>query len=243
MRLAPTNSIFQGSFMFSRITTLAIVAATLLLTGCASPTMMPFSGPETATLKADKAIYLMTATMRNVNRSSHQMKAANLRIEHADGKNSDKNITYAIDTLAKDESDDPNKGSTYYLRMELDNGNYVVRGMSAMSMSFPIRGFWFVPMHAKLTPVGPGVYYLGNMDFVARSRQDGEFKAGPSLPLLDQAIAGASTSTFDVAVSDRWETDEAEFKKRFPVLNTVTVQKSILPAYDRKYAYEWWDAN
>ena len=42
-----------------------------------------------------------------------------------------------------------------------------------------------------------------------RERTGNEFKAGPSLPLIDQAIAGASGGIFDVDISDRWDTDES----------------------------------
>jgi hypothetical protein len=229
--------------MFSRLLSIAAIASAALLTGCASPTVMPFSTAENSAIKADKTIYLMTATIKNAHRTSHQPKAIVLNVERGEAKESADRINYTMDLKARDESDLAEKGSTYYLRMELDNGNYVVRGITSMSSSFPIHGFFFTPIHAALPKTGPGVFYIGHVEAVARKRLDDEFKAGPSIPLLDQAVAGASTSTFDVVISDQWGTDEAAFKSRFPVLQTAEIKKSILPAFDRKVAQDWWTAH
>ncbi|WP_157778443.1 hypothetical protein [Massilia violaceinigra] len=228
--------------MFSKFINTAAVATFFLLTGCATQTKMPFSGPDNAAVNADKSVYLMTATIKNIHRTSHQPKAIVMHVEKGEAKESADRINYTMDALAKAETDTP-AGSTYYLRMELDKGEYVIRGITGMSSSFPIHGMFFTPIHAKLVPTTPGIFYLGHVEAVARKRNENEFKAGPSIPLIDQAIAGASTSTFDITISDQWASDEASFKSRFPVLNGTTIQKSILPAFDREFAQQWWAAH
>ena len=145
------------------------------------------------------------------------------------------------DEKAKDESDDPRTGSNYLLRMELENGNYVLRGLTSMSTSFPIRGFFFTPIHENITVNGPGIFYLGHISATVRERQGDEFKAGASIPLLDQAVAGASGGTFDIEITDRWEKDEQVFKNKFPALVNADIKKSILPAFDREKAQKWWE--
>jgi len=88
-----------------------------------------------------------------------------------------------------------------------------------------------------------GKIRVGHVEATVREKKGEEFKAGPSIPLIDQAASGASTSTFDVVISDQWKTDEGNFKTRFPVLNSATIQQAILPPFDRPLAQAWWSAN
>jgi hypothetical protein len=127
--------------------------------------------------------------------------------------------------------------------MQLEQGEYVIRGLTGMASIFPINGFYFAPMHSKLQVTKPGIYYIGHVEASVRERQGDEFKAGPSIPLIDQAVAGASGGTFDIEISDQWEKDEPKFRARFPVLNNVAVQKAILGPFDRAKAQQWWEAN
>ncbi|HRE18178.1 MAG TPA: hypothetical protein PLW86_14100, partial [Rhodocyclaceae bacterium] len=144
---------------------------------------------------------------------------------------------------AKIESDSPEVGSTYLLRMGLEPGEYVIRGLSSMARSFPINGFYFAPLHSKLSAKTPGIFYLGHVEATIRERQDPEFKAGPSIPLIDQAIAGGSTGTFDIVISDQWAQDEQKFRSRFPALKDAVIEKALLLPFDREYAQKWWEQN
>jgi hypothetical protein len=112
-----------------------------------------------------------------------------------------------------------------------------------MSRHFPIIGSFFMPLHEKLTVTTPGVYYLGHADGTVRERVGNEFKAGSTIPLIDQGVAGASGGTFDVTISDQWDKDATQFTTRFPVLQGVNVQKAIMAPFDRAYAQKWWEAN
>jgi len=203
---------------------------------------MAFSDQSNSTIKPDKAVYLMTATIKNSYKTSHQPKLIVAHVEKGIVANSSDRLNFKIDDSGKIESDTP-EGSTYLLRMELDKGDYVIQGLSSMSSSFPIHGFYFTPIHENLVSSVPGVFYLGHIEANVRERQGEEFKAGPSIPLIDQAIAGASTGTFDVEISDQWATDEAKFKEKFPVLVNTPIAKAILPPFDRVKAQQWWEAN
>lgn len=85
------------------------------------------------------------------------------------------------------------------------------------------------------------MFYLGHINATVRKRIGGEFKAGASIPLIDQAIAGASGGTFDIEISDQWENDKTKFLTKFPALASVEIKKSILPPFNRKRAQEWWE--
>lgn len=228
--------------MFFRTLSISTALFAILLTGCATQTKMAFSDESNSTIKPDKAVYLMTATIKNSYKTSHQPKLIVVNVEKRLASGSSDRLNFKIDDNGKIESDTP-EGSTYLLRMELEKGDYVILGLSSMSSSFPFHGFYFTPIHENLVSSGSGVFYLGHIEANVRERQGEEFKAGPSVPLVDQAVAGASTGTFDVAISDQWATDEAKFKGKFPVLVNTPITKTILPPFDRVKAQQWWEAH
>jgi len=104
-----------------------------------------------------------------------------------------------------------------------------------------VRGSFFTPLHTPLESKSPGVFYLGHVSAVVRERQGSEFRAGPAIPLIDQGVVGASGGTFDIAIVDGLASDEPQFRSRFPALNGATVQKAILPPFDRAKAQKWWE--
>ena len=228
--------------MLKRLLSISAVVGTLLLTGCATPTPMAFSDNANAPIKQNKTLYLMTATLKNAYKPSHQPKVLVTHVEKPNAESKDDRLNFKMDDLGRMETDSPD-GNTYLLRMELDGGQYVIRGMTSMSMSFPIMANYFAPLHGQINPTGSGVYYLGHMEATIRERQGNEFKAGPPLPLIDQAVAGASGGTFEVVISDRWAADEALFKNRFPALKDANVEKAILAPFDRAQAQAWWEAH
>jgi len=187
------------------------------------------------------AYYLMSVTARNPGRPSHQPKAYFLHIEKL-GEKENRAFTYKLDAASMDESHDPAIGNTYYLRMQLGPGTYIVHDLFARSGTVPFNGVFTVPVHGKFEVTSPGVYYLGHVEAVTRKREGNEFRAGPpNAPIID-AIAGSRSSTFDVIIGDRWDIDEAVMKERFPVLANARIEKAILPPFDRKEAQAWWEA-
>lgn len=98
-------------------------------------------------------------------------------------------------------------------------------------------------LHSPIEVKESGVYYLGHVSAVVRERQGEEFKAGPTIPVVDQAVVGASGGTFDVVIGDQFERDETLFRAKFPALNGVKIQKTLLPAFDRARAQAWWEAH
>lgn len=228
--------------MLSKFFAMMSLAAVLLVSGCATPTKMAFQ-EDTDQVSKTKPTFLMTATLRNNYRTSFQPKLIIVHVERSIVKGAEDRINFTMDKKAKNESDSATEGSSYLLRMELDSGEYVIRGLTSMARSFPIIGYFLAPLHAKLTSAEPGVFYLGHVEATVRERKEPEFKAGPSIPLIDQAIAGASTGTFDIEISDQWEKDGPKFLAQFPVLNGVEIQKRILAPFDRAVAQKWWEEN
>lgn len=229
--------------MNSRIYAILTVISMLLLVGCASSHKMAFQDDTIKIEDIKNPVFLMTATIKNEYKTSHQPKMLSVNVVKTGVNGSSENINFRSDDKSKNESDDSNIGSKYLIRMELESGEYVLRGFTSMSSSFPIHGFFFTPLHETLKASEPGIYYLGSVNATVRKREGDEFKAGSSIPLLDQAIAGASGGTFEIKIADQWSTDGPEFKKAFPILKIADIKKQILPEFNRERAQKWWEDN
>jgi len=230
--------------MKSRFFAGALVAAAVLLSGCATRTKMAFEDDAQQLTPTSKPVYLMTATLKNSYKTRYQPRVLVAHVEKAGAKDAADKLNFTMDAKAKhEEEDSETTGNTYLMRLELDAGDYEIRGLTSLARAFPVNGFFFTPMHSPLKAGGPGVFYLGHVTATVRERQGEEFKAGPVIPLIDQAVAGASGGTFDVTISDELATDEALFRSKFPALKGATIKKAILPAFDRAKAQKWWEAN
>ena len=220
-----------------------LVSLGALLVGCATPTPMAFKDDTQRLNEKSKPVYLMTAKIKNSYKTSFQPKLLVVHVEKPGAKEAADRINFTMDDKARRETGWPDEGNSYLLRMELDSGPYEIVGLTSQVFSFPIIGSFFTPVHSSLQVNGPGVYYLGRVTGTVRERQGDEFRAGPPIPLIDQAIAGASGGTFDVSVTDEWAADEALFRSTFPALKDVPVTKVILPAFDRAKAQRWWETH
>lgn len=229
--------------MLGKVVSTSLLTVSMLLTGCATSTKMAFESDGDKWTEKSKPVLLMTATIKNAYKTSYQPKLLTVTVEKANAKNSSDRLTFSMDDKAKVESDSPEVGSNYFVRLELDPGNYELRGLTSVAGTFPIRGSFFAPLHSNITVKEPGIYYLGHVTATVRERQGDEFKAGPSIPLIDQAVAGASGGTFDIAITDNFDKDEPLFRAKFSALSGVKIKKAILPPFDRAKAQAWWQAN
>lgn len=223
-----------------RLGVLALVAATL--GACATPTKMAYSSDSRTPVKPSDAVFLMTATLKNTYHPSFEPRLLVVNVEKGGAQSKADRLNFTLDDKARfKEADSHEDGNTYLLRLQLPPGQYVIRGLTCLSPHFPIMGSFFAPLHETLDASAPGVFYLGHVEAIVRERNGSEFKAGPSIPLIDQAVAGASGGTFEVEVSDRWDTEESVFRSTFPQLGATPVHKAILKPFDRAYAQDWWE--
>jgi hypothetical protein len=227
------NYILMGAFSFVALT----------MSGCATRIDMAFYHDTQKLTPTSKPIFLMTATVKNTYKSYYQPKLNTVFVEKEGAKEKADYFNFFMDDKSKNETNTLEAGNNYLIRMELDPGSYEVRAMLGMAHGFPLVGTYLLPVHAPFKSIGPGVFYLGHIEADVRERKENEFKAGPSIPLLDQAVSGASTGTFEVEISDQFAKDEPLFRAKFPALAGVEIKKSILPPFDRKKAQEWWEKN
>ena len=229
--------------MKNSLITLVAIPFALVISGCATRTPMAFQNDTDRVTEKSKPVFLMTATIKNTYKTSYQPKLLVVNVEKPNAKEASDRINFTMDDKAKNETDSASTGNNYLLRLELDAGRYEIRGLTSMYNSFPVIATFFAPLHSPMEVRETGVFYLGHVNATVRERQGNEFKAGPSVPLIDQAVAGASGGTFDVEITDEFAADEAVFRSKFPALAGVTIKKTILPAFDRTKAQQWWETN
>ncbi|MBN8480527.1 MAG: hypothetical protein J0L88_02930 [Xanthomonadales bacterium] len=217
-----------------------MLAVLALVSSCASIPYMPL-GEESASLDRSKPLFLMSVAVRNDYKPRWQPRILTVVLEKPGATGNAERFAFRMDSAGTIPSE--SGGSIHLVRFPADAASTIVRGFNAMASAFPIHGFYFLPVHAELTDVGSGVHYLGSIKAAVRERGDDEFRAGAVIPLIDQAIAGASTGTFDVEIVDAYDTDVALFRNAFPALRDVEIRRSVLPRWDRARAQLFWDQN
>jgi hypothetical protein len=222
------------------------VAACLLLAGCATQIPQAFLKDEDRVTATSNPVYLMTATIRNDYKNYYEPHLVAINVEKVGAGTTDTagHINFMMDNKARWDQLDKESGNKYLIRMQLSPGQYEIVGLTSTGYRFPIGGAYFTPIHAKLD-VKPGgvITYIGHVDATIRERKGDEFKAGPTVPLIDQAVVGASTGTFDVVISDAFDAEERVFRRTFAGLKDSAIQKSVLPGWDRALAQKWWEAH
>lgn len=229
--------------MLRKLIIVGTCAVAALLSGCATQTKMALGNDAESLTEVSKPILLMSVTLKNAYKPSHQPKLLVVKVEKPDAKDASDRLNFTMDEKAGVESEKPEVGNNYFLRLEVNPGTYKILGLTSTSKAFLINGFFFTPLHSEVVVTKPGVFYLGHVNATVRERTGDEFKAGPSIPLLDQAVVGASGGTFDVSVSDEFSTDEVLFRSRFPALKGIAITKAVLPPFDRANAQAWWQTH
>jgi len=224
--------------MRTRISGLFIIWIALLLGGCASSPKMAFLENPQTELDAGKSIYLLSIDLSNQYKTAYQPKLNYVSLENTD---TEKFTNYVLGPEAKTESEDPQVGNQYLAHFSLEPGNYVLRHLVSVNSAFLIYGSFMTPVHAEIEVNAPGIYYLGNVNGSVRQRQGSEFKAGSSIPLIDQATVGASGGSFDVEISDRWIDDQPAFIATYPNLKDADIKMAVMPPFDRARAQKYWE--
>jgi hypothetical protein len=217
-----------------------IAVVVMFLSGCATPIRMSPT-KETQALETTKSsVLLMSLTMKNDFHPSYQPSPIVVNVERGDANQRADRLNFLFDQDGTEESKTENH---YLVRMSLPPGKYVVRGITAQSGIFPFHGMCYTPLNYDIEVKPNSIVYLGHVDAAVVERKDGELRAGPVIPLIDQAATGFSGGTWTVDVADRFDQDMGDFRKVFPVLEKADVQDEVLPAWDKKKATDWWQAH
>ena len=219
---------------------LVLITAFAALSGCATVQTMTPSRSATSVDTSKKSLLLLTITPTNEYKQRYQPHPTVVNVERANAKQSSDYLNFRFD---RDSDFNGVDGKSYFVRLALAPGKYVLRGVSGIANAFPFIGNFFIPLHFDIEVKPNQIEYLGHIDASIVKRKDGEFRAGALIPLIDQAATGCSGGTWRVAVSDRTEQDIAEFKSEFPAIANANIENDTLPAWDKAKATRWWKAH
>lgn len=216
--------------------TIVTAIACCVLTGCASK--MAFDKNTTALDTREKSIVLMTLDVSRSDDSRYVPRPFLVNVGKSQPQGTAERTSFQFSEKDALKQAD---GTLYLIRVALGAGDYRVLDVNGMANAFPFVGSFIVPLVLDLKVKPGAVTYVGRVTAKLRDRKEGDFRAGPLLPLIDQAATGMTGGTWDVSVDNQAEKDLALFRSTYPVLNSVTIDTSPLPSFDRAAAYRYWD--
>jgi hypothetical protein len=211
-----------------------------VLGGCATVNHMAFDKNATSVDVSSKSVVLMTIDVYRPDKSRFEPVPTVVNIEEPNAQSKEERENFVLDK--KLDSVTTEDGHTLYLaRMALKPGPYKLMALFGMARAFPINAIFQVPLVTDFNLQPGTVVYMGRVTATLRPRQGDEFRAGPVIPLIDQAVAGMSGGTWDVSMDDRYDADLALFRQGFKAVESASVVKSPLPAFNRAAAQRWWE--
>jgi hypothetical protein len=116
----------------------------------------------------------------------------------------------------------------------LPAGKYKLRELFAQSGIFPVIGTFSVPLYSSFFIEPQKIIYLGHIEATIVERTDDKLlRAGPVIPLIDQAVTGASGGTFVITVTDLYENDIKLFQQKYHYLAQYQVENRTLPQWNQ----------
>jgi hypothetical protein len=124
---------------------------------------------------------------------------------------------------------DVERPRTFVLLMPLHAGTYALQDVRGGAAKFPMTGAFNLPIIRKVS-IQPGrLTYLGHVDAVNRERRsDQERRAGPVIPLVDQAAAGFSGGTFDLTIRDSLSEDLGIISKSLGSISPERIDTALV---------------
>lgn len=186
---------------------------------------MPLNEDTTEVDTTSKGLLVGTIVIQNENKPKHQPVLNGIGIEK-DGNN----FYFRKPTLIN-ETDNVSK--EYIFSMESEPGAASLTRINFFRSTFPINAMATLDLNKDVQFVNNQIIYIGNIKAKIVPRKEGQPRAGSLLPLIDQAVAGFSTGTFEVEISDNYEEDVEVIKSKFPYLQDKDISKNILSEWSQ----------
>jgi hypothetical protein len=223
------------------IRSIAAALACCVVTGCATVNPMAFDKNSTTIDTKEKSVVLMTIDVSRSDGSRYVPEPFIVKLAKPGAQSKEDRQNFKLN---KDTDTQQVNGRTVYLaRIALPPGDYKLMDVEGSANAFPIISLFAVPLNMDLKVKPNSVTYIGRVTAKLRERKDGEFRAGPLVPLIDQSVSGMSGGTWDVSVDNMSPQDLEQFKAAYPALKTVTVETSPLPPFDRAAAQRLWEGD
>lgn len=215
------------------------VLVTVLFSGCANYQTMALKKGQGAISTTTASVVLLTVEVSRPDGSRYQPNPAIILVSAIQADDRDQATLFRFSR--RDDLVQVDGHAVYLSSMALAPGHYRIDGISGVANAFPFIGQFFIPVLAEFDVRPQSVSYLGHIEAIMRERREGEFRAGSTIPLIDQAATGMISHTWDVAIENRYDADMATFRERIPALVELSVQSEPLPAWDRAAAQRLWD--
>lgn len=217
----------------------AIAVLSVAATGCATVNPMAFDKTTPAIDTKEKSIVLMTVDVSRSDGSRHVPEPFLVRLQKPQPQTKEDHQNFQISKGADSLQEDGR--TVYLLRLALVAGEYKLLEVAGTANAFPFTSMFMVPLNMDVNVKPGSVTYMGRVTAKLRKRVGNEFRAGPVIPLLDQAVSGMSGGTWDISVDNLADKDIALFRSTFPALKNVSIDTVPLPAFDRAAYQRLWD--
>ena len=214
--------------------------AALLLCGCATPNKMALNATSSVVDTSKKSVLLLSLDVYRTDGSIFKPRPSTIFFEKPDAKQASDRQNFLLESDATIELA-TEKRTRYLASMALEPGPYKLESIYGLASLFPFLAQFSVPLHMDYSVPPGAIVYIGRITARLRPRTGSEFRAGPLLPLLDQAITGMSGGTFDVERVDASAEDLAAFRSRYAVLKDARIETVLLPEFDRAKVQRIWD--
>ena len=208
-----------------------LCAIVFVLNGCATINPSALNTNITAIDLSKESIALLTVKVANEYKTSFQPNITAIFVGSDVEKDGEK-FTFQIDGKYKEVEDSFNE---YLISFQLPAGTYKLLRLHAYNGdNFFITGIFSIPIYSTFSIEPQKIIYLGHIEATLVERTDEKLlRAGPVLPLLDQAVVGASGGTFVIQIEDLYESDIKLFQQRYPYLAKYQVENLTLPQWSQ----------
>jgi hypothetical protein len=217
-------------FALKKWSVVALLASYLFLAGCATIQDPAFSKTTKSIDTSTESIGFFTLRISNSKNKSYQPNAS-MAFIWQDVAGDRKKYSIKMDESYNKKD---NAFNEYIVSFKLAPGNYVLREIFAQSGVFPVMGTFSVPMYKKITVPQRKVVYFGHIDAnVVDRTNDSQLRAGSVIPLIDQAVVGASSGTFVIDIQDRFAADTELVKRKFSYLGSAQIENMTLSKWEK----------
>lgn len=201
---------------------LMVAALCIGMVGCANVTKMPLQSNVTSVDTSQKSILVARVRIKNENRPSHQPILNSVVMT-----SQEKVQSFATPTLL---AESPEIGREYFVSMDVAPGKTKLNNLFFIrSVPMLLMATASANMDYEIDVPSNKVVYLGNIVAVIVPRtDDSQPRAGSVIPLIDQSVAGFSSGTFKIDITDQYTADTKDLIAKFPGLAGKEIVKNVL---------------
>ena len=206
---------------------MGLVVLSMLICGCGKASKAPLNMGGAALQIKDKSLVLFTIDTANSKAKSYVPSVMRMIVTDDTSK---KKKAYGIGKVIKGDGVIFTDGSTLpdevcLMSMDLESGVYQITNIRGSSGVFPIRGNFAYNLPYLFEVKANEKIYIGRIKMVLRTKMDkSEQSSGGVIPLLDQAVTGFGTGTFELEHKSNYDEDMKLFMNKYPFLNGVEIK-------------------